>query len=417
MAQFVAAESEDSGKPLKLAGSVDIPRAIANLRFFADAAPFLPTAHHPSDGGHGGEAMNVTSRSPLGVVGLITPWNLPLYLLSWKVAPAVVMGNAVVAKPSELTPSTASMMAEVFTEAGAPPGLVNVVQGLGGEVGNALVSHPSVKAVSFTGGTSTGRLVGKTAAEQFKKTSLELGGKNATLVFDDCGDVQAVAKAVARSSFLNSGQICLCGSRILLQEGIAQEFTEALVQQVQALKVGMPSDPSSDLGPLVSAAHRDKVEGYISLAAEEGGEVLCGGHRPSDTELSNGYYLEPTLVNGLSWNSRVATEEIFGPVATLHKFCTEEEAIQMANNVEYGLSSSVWTQSIERAHRVSNGVHVGMVWVNTWLHRDLRTPFGGVKASGLGREGGWYSLEFFSETKNICYGMGLAAPPMPGSMP
>lgn len=394
---LAALESQDSGKPVKLARSLDIPRAIANFRFFAGAVRHDRTDLHEMAG-----ALNYTVRRPVGVVALISPWNLPLYLLSWKVAPALAMGNACIAKPSELTPLTANALAEVLHEIGLPPGAFNLLHGLGPEVGQALIEHPGVSGISFTGGTATGRRVAATAAPAFKKLSLELGGKNPTVVFADA-DFDAAVQGTVRAGFLNQGQICLCGSRILVQREIAEPFTEALVEAVSRLKVGDPADPSTDLGSLVSLQHREKVEGYLKLAVEEGGSVLCGGVRPSlGAPFDGGAWLTPAVVAGLSSRCRTATEEIFGPVITVHPFDTEAEALSMANGVRYGLSASLWTRDLSRAHRFSAALESGMVWVNTWLLRDLRVPFGGVKDSGVGREGGVHSLEFFSESKNIC---------------
>jgi aminomuconate-semialdehyde/2-hydroxymuconate-6-semialdehyde dehydrogenase len=389
-------ESLDTGKPIKLARTVDVPRAVANFRFFAGAIRHDETGFHAMDG-----ALNYTLRRRLGVCALVTPWNLPIYLLSWKTAPALAMGNAVVAKPSELTPLTATVLAEIFHELGAPAGAFNLVHGYGAEAGQALVEHPRVAAVSFTGGTVTGRKVAATAAPQFKKLSLELGGKNPTLVFADC-DLEAALEGSVRAGFLNQGQVCLCGSRLLVERAIWDRFVPAYVERVRALKVAPPSDPTADLGALVSEAHRAKVEGYLALAKEEGGEVLCGGTRPAGDAFARGAFLAPAVVAGLSPRCRTATEEIFGPVVTLHPFDTEEEALAIANGVVYGLSASVFTRDLSRAHRVAAALESGMVWVNTWLLRDLRVPFGGAKESGVGREGGRYSLEFFSDARNVC---------------
>ena len=390
-------ESRDTGKPIKLAKTIDIPRSISNFRFFAGAVRHDATECHTMDG-----AINYTLRKPVGVAGLITPWNLPLYLLTWKVAPALAMGNTIVAKPSEVTPMTAALLAEVFHEVGAPAGIFNLVHGLGGDAGQAVVEHPDVKLVSFTGGTTTGRRVAATAAPMFKKLSLELGGKNPTVVFADAEFDDAVQGA-ARAGFANQGQICLCGSRILVQRPIYEQFVEALVEQVASLKVGNPSDPETDVGSLVSLPHREKVEGYVKLAEEEGGTIALGGVRPElGGEHANGAFLMPTIVTGLDANCRTSTEEIFGPVVTVHPFDTEEEALAIANGVQYGLAASVWTTDLQRAHRFSAALDSGMVWVNTWLLRDLRVPFGGMKDSGVGREGGKYSLGFFSEARNVC---------------
>jgi len=393
---FARAESRDTGKPLWLARKVDIPRAVANFRFFAGAV-----RHDETGSQRTGSAINYTVRKPLGVVALITPWNLPLYLLSWKTAPALAMGNTVVAKPSEMTPSTATMMAELMVEVGLPPGVFNVIHGLGPEAGGPLVGHEDVAAVSFTGGTATGRIVARTAAPMFKKLSLELGGKNATIVFDDC-DLERTLDGVVRAAFLNQGQICLCGSRLLVQRSIYDRFVPAFIEKVRALKVGPPAEPDSFLGALVSEAHRDKVEGYVRLAREEGGTIACGGDRPD----LPGAFLRPAVVTGLTTDARTACEEIFGPVVTVHPFDDEEDAIRMANSVQYGLAASVWTENLRRAHTVSERLDTGMVWVNCWLLRDLRVPFGGVKDSGVGREGGHHSLEFFSDAQNICIQLG-----------
>ncbi len=394
--ELAAMESLDTGKPISIARSVDIPRAIANFRFFAGALRHDHTACHPMDG-----ALNYTLRRALGVVALVTPWNLPLYLLSWKAAPALAMGNTVVAKPSELTPLTASALAEIISEAGAPHGAFNLVHGLGAEAGAALVAHSDVRAVSFTGGTATGALVAAAAAPQFKKLSLELGGKNATIVFADA-DMDAAVEGAVRAGFLNQGQVCLCGSRVLVERAAYDRFVEAFTARVQSMRIGDPSDPDTALGALVSHAHRDKVEGYVRLAREEGGTVV-GGERPSlPAPFDRGAFLSPCVVTGLAPTCRTAMEEVFGPVVTVHPFDSDDDAIAIANGVRYGLSASVWTRDLARAHRVSAALECGMVWVNTWLLRDLRVPFGGVKDSGVGREGGRYSLEFFSDAQNVC---------------
>jgi aminomuconate-semialdehyde/2-hydroxymuconate-6-semialdehyde dehydrogenase len=396
LAGFAEGESQDAGKPIALAKSLDIPRAIQNLRHFAREVRLRGEESFPMQG-----ALNLVHRSPVGVCALITPWNLPLYLLTWKLAPCLAMGNVAVAKPSELTPLTATMLAEVFKEVGAPHGIFNLVHGLGPEVGQPLVEHPGVKAVSFTGGTASGAKVAATAAPQFKKLSLELGGKNPTLVFADC-DVEATVKGVARAAFENTGQICLCGSRLLVEREIYDRFLDAFLTEARTWTPGDPSDPATKVGALISAAHREKVEGYLRLAKEEGGTIRLGGARPSlRGDLEGGFFLEPTVITGLAPTCRTATEEIFGPVVTVHPFDTEEEALQIANGVRYGLAASVWTTDLNRAHRVAQKLESGLVWVNTWLLRDLRVPFGGVKASGVGREGGRWSLEFFSEAKTI----------------
>ena len=399
--EFAALESRDTGKPVSLARTVDIPRVISNFRFFAGAVRHDETAFHRMP-----DAINYTIRKPLGVVGLITPWNLPLYLLSWKTAPAIAMGNAIVAKPSELTPLTADALAGVLAEVGLPDGAFNLVHGFGVEAGAPLVAHPDVKGISFTGGTETGARVAASAAPVFKKLSLELGGKNPTLVFADC-DLEKTLDGAARAGFANQGQVCLCGSRILVERSIHDEFLAGLVERVSGFRIGDPADPETRIGSLIGKDHRKKVESYVALASEEGGEVLCGGKRPDvPAPFDGGAFLEPAVVAGLAPTCRTATEEIFGPVVTVHPFDTEEEAVAIANGVRYGLSASVWTRDLGRAHRVSERIEAGMVWVNTWLHRDLRVPFGGVKDSGVGREGGRWSFDLFGEAVNICVHLG-----------
>ncbi len=392
-------ESRDTGKPLALARRVDAQRSIDNFRFFADfARQQEPEVFEMAD------ATNIVHRNPIGVVGLITPWNLPLYLLSWKVAPALLMGNTIVAKPSEMTPLTAALMCEVASEIGLPPGVINVVHGYGPEVGQAILEHPSIGAISFTGGTSTGRHVAATAAPLFKKLSLELGGKNATIVLDDADLDEAVNGAV-RAGFTNGGQVCLCGSRILVHRSIADEFNQRLVEAVDGMVCGPPEDASTNIGALISLEHLEKVESYIKLGVEEGGVILTGGTRDMTgpvTATNAGAFLRPTIIDGLDHTSRTSTEEIFGPVVTVHRFDSDEQAIEMANSTEYGLAGSIWSTNIDRAHALAQQIETGIIWVNTWLHRDLRTPFGGVKNSGVGREGGNWSLGFFSEPLNVC---------------
>lgn len=387
-------ESADQGKPVSLARRIDIPRAVSNFRFFAGAI-----RHQESQATTLPGALNYTWKSPVGVCALITPWNLPLYLLSWKTAPALAMGNTIVAKPSELTPVTADRLGEIINGL-APAGVFNVVHGRGPEAGQALLEHPDVAAISFTGGTATGKIVARTAASQFKKMSLELGGKNPTVVFDDA-DFELAVEGAVRAGFTNQGEICLCGSRLFVQRGIFERFQSAFLERVAALRVGNPAE-DVDMGPLNSHAHRDKVESYLRLAVEEGGTVHGGSRPVLPSPYDAGAFLEPAVITGLSAECRTAQEEIFGPVVTLHAFDTEEQALALANGTRYGLSASIWTQDVGKAHRFSQALDTGMVWVNTWLMRDLRVPFGGTKQSGVGREGGRLSLDFFSESKNIC---------------
>ena len=390
-------ESLDTGKPITLAKAVDASRSVANFRFFAQFSRDFSVENFEMD-----DAMNHVVLKPVGIAGLITPWNLPLYLLSWKIAPAIVMGNTVVAKPSELTPLTANLLSQTLDEIGFPAGVVNILHGLGSETGQAIVENPKINLISFTGGTLTGKKVAETAAPMFKKLSLELGGKNATIILDDA-NLDSSIPEIARSAFMNQGQVCLCGSRILVSDKIWDEFVDKFVGYVKNMKVGDPSSEDSDLGALVSFAHRDKVESYIHLAEREGGKILCGGKSPTlPSPFDKGAFLEPTVVSDLSHMSRTATEEIFGPVVTLHPFRTDEEAIDIANCTDYGLAGSVWTGDTNRGKLVAEKIETGMVWVNTWLHRDLRVPFGGVKDSGVGREGGKWSLGFFSEPLNVC---------------
>lgn len=391
--ELAGLEARDGGKPITLARRLDIPRAAANFRFFATAILHSSSEAHVTDAA----ALNYTLRQPIGVAGLISPWNLPLYLLSWKIAPAIAAGNTCVAKPSEMTPLTANRLAELSLEAGIPPGVINIVHGFGQKAGRALTTHPDVPVISFTGGTVTGAAIAANAAPRFKKLSLELGGKNPNLIFSDADLGEAVSTSI-RSSFWNQGEICLCGSRIFVERSIHDEFVDRFVAATKKLRVGDPSDDRTDVGALISQAHLEKVTGYIELAKQEGGTIVTGGNRVG----RRGYFVEPTVITGLGCDCRVLQEEIFGPVVTVTPFDGEEQAIAFANSSRYGLSATVWTRDLQRAHRVAAAIDSGTVWINCWLLRDLRVPFGGMKESGVGREGGFESLNFFTEAKNVC---------------
>jgi len=396
--ELALAESTDNGKPHALARSVDIPRAALNFRFFATAILHDATEAHPM----GDAALNYTLRRPLGVVGCISPWNLPLYLFSWKIAPALAAGNCVVGKPSEVTPVTAFKLSELAIEAGLPPGVLNIVHGTGPSAGAALTAHPDIEAISFTGGTRTGSAIAKTVAPTFKKLSLELGGKNPNIIFADCRYEQMLDTTV-RAAFANQGEICLCGSRVFVERPLFDRFRDDFVARVRGLRVGDPLAAESDLGAVVSEAHMEKILSYIALAKEEGGEVLCGGARVHlEGRCADGYFVAPTVIAGLDAGCRVNQEEIFGPVVTMMPFDAESDVLAMANCTPYGLASVLWTENLTRAHRMAARLQSGIVWVNCWMLRDLRTPFGGMKRSGVGREGGFHALHFFTEPKNVC---------------
>jgi aminomuconate-semialdehyde/2-hydroxymuconate-6-semialdehyde dehydrogenase len=396
--ELAQAESKDNGKPVWLAKQVDIPRARDNFAFFATAIKHEQSESHRTKDG----VWNLTLRKPIGVAGCISPWNLPLYLFSWKIAPALAAGNTVVAKPSEVTPMTAYLLSEILNEIDFPKGVLNIVHGLGGEVGNAIISHQDVPVVSFTGGTKTGAHIASIAAPMFKKLSLELGGKNPVIIYDDC-DFDKMLKTTIRSSFANQGQICLCGSRIYVQKGIYEKFKKAFVEEVDKMKVGPPQHEDSRMGAIVSEAHYKKILEYIELARNEGGSVLTGGTAVNmEGEQAGGWYIRPTVIEGLDTTCRTNQEEIFGPVVTIQPFETEDEVIEMANATPYGLAATIWTDNLNRATRTAEQVKSGIIWVNCWLLRDLRTPFGGMKQSGVGREGGWEALRFFTEPKNVC---------------
>lgn len=395
---FARAESRDNGKPVSLARAVDIPRAISNFEFYASAAMHFASSSHYTEG----LGINYTLRRPIGVAACISPWNLPLYLFSWKIAPALAAGNTVVAKPSEITPMTAYMLAETASEVGFPKGVINIIHGTGAEAGEPICIHSDVGAVSFTGGTETGKRIIARAGTRFKKLSLELGGKNPNIIFADC-DFEKMLTTTVRSSFANQGQICLCGSRILVEKPLYERFKAAFTAKVQKLEVGNPASDSTRMGAVVSKGHMEKILSYIDLAQQEGGRVLCGGNRVIlDGDLSDGYYIAPTVIEGLDQQCRTNQEEIFGPVVTIDSFETDEEAVAKANATPYGLAATIWTSDLNRAHRTAEAVHTGIVWVNCWLERDLRTPFGGVKNSGVGREGGFEAMNFFTEPKNVC---------------
>jgi len=395
---FVKAESKDNGKSEHTASIVDIPRAISNLEFFATGIMHFAAESHVTED----TAVNYTMRAPIGVVGCISPWNLPLYLFTWKIAPAIAAGNCVVAKPSEVTPMTAYMLSKACIEAGLPAGVLNIVHGLGGRCGQAIVEHKDIKAISFTGGTKTGAGIAATAAPMFKKLSLELGGKNPNIIFADC-DFDAMIKTTIQSSFANQGEICLCGSRIFVERPVYEKFKTAFVEKASQLKAGDPSLATTRMGAIVSKGHMEKILSYVELAQEEGGTILTGGKRVIlDGELKDGWFIEPTVIEGLAYDCRTNQEEIFGPVVTIMPFDTVDEVVMMANSTQYGLAASIWTSNLTRAHQLAGMIQSGIIWINCWLLRDLRTPFGGMKGSGVGREGGFEALRFFTEPKNVC---------------
>lgn len=392
------AETTDNGKPLWLSKKVDIPRASANFRFFATGIMHFATDSHNMED----KAINYTLRQPIGIVACISPWNLPLYLFTWKIAPALAAGNCVIAKPSEVTPVTACLLGRICKEAGLPDGVLNIIHGTGAIVGEAIIKHPDIKAISFTGSTRAGERIASVAAPKFKKLSLELGGKNPTIIFADC-DWEKMMKSTVESSFSNQGQICLCGSRILVEESVYEKFKTIFVEKTKQLVVGDPLDENTKQGAIVSSIHLAKIMRCIDTAKQEGGRILCGGHVVKlQGRCAEGYFIEPTVIEGLGADCETNQQEIFGPVVTLQSFKTEEEALQLANATSYGLAATIWTQDISRANRVAAKVESGIIWINCWLLRDLRTPFGGMKNSGVGREGGWEALRFFTEAKNVC---------------
>ena len=392
------AESVDNGKPVSLAKTIDIPRAVSNFKFYATAAMHTASEAHETVG----QAINYTLRQPLGVVGCISPWNLPLYLFSWKIAPALAAGCTIVAKPSEITPMTAYLLSKLCIEAGLPNGVLNIVHGFGAKAGSAIVAHRGVRAISFTGGTQTGQAIARTAAPMFKKLSLELGGKNPNIIFADC-DYEEMLQTTVRSSFSNQGQICLCGSRIFVERPLYERFKTDFVERVSRLKIGDPLEAETNVGAVASKQHLEKVLSYIELAKQENGVILLGGKAAKlNGRCGGGYFIEPTVIENLAFDCRTNTEEIFGAVVSVMPFDAEDEVLRYANSVEYGLSATVWTENLSRAHRVAEKLESGIIWVNSWLLRDLRTPFGGVKQSGVGREGGFEALRFFTEEKNVC---------------
>lgn len=396
--KLALAESMDQGKPVTLARSLDIPRAAANIRFYATAILHEQSTAHFTNS----EAINYTHHTPVGVAGCISPWNLPLYLFTWKIAPALAAGCTVVAKPSEITPMTAFLFSKLCIEAGLPAGVLNIVHGVGPKAGQAIIEHADIKAISFTGGTATGKIIAATAGPMFKKLSLELGGKNPNIIFADCDFEKAISTSI-QSSFSNQGEICLCGSRIFVERPLYEKFLKAFTTRTKTLVVGDPLDEKTNLGAMASEAHMKKVLSYIELAKQEGGTIVLGGKQVNlSGRCANGYFIEPTIITGLSHTCRTNQEEIFGPIVTIMPFDTETEVLEYANSTTYGLAATIWTENLNRAHRVAAQVKSGIIWVNCWLYRDLRTPFGGMKQSGIGREGGFEALKFFTDEKNVC---------------
>ena len=395
--EFAKAESIDNGKPYKLSKTLDIPRSIKNLRFFASMANAIDRESY-----HKENVINYVLRQPLGIVGTISPWNLPLYLFTWKIAPALVSGNCVIAKPSEITPYTAYLFSKICIEANLPKGVLSILHGEGKIIGEAIVNHKKIKAISFTGGTDTGKAIAKKASRNLKKISLEMGGKNPVIIFDDC-NYNKMIDSLIKSSFLNQGQICLAGSRVYVQQTIYEKFKKDFISKIKKLNIGDPFDNKTDQGAIVSLEHLNKISQYVNQAKKEGGAILTGGEIPKiNKNKSSGWYFSPTVIENISENSSLNQEEIFGPVVTLNTFKDENEAIKMANNSDYGLASIIWTDDINRAEKLAEVLESGLVWINCWLERDLRTPFGGIKNSGFGKEGGKYALDFFTEPKNIC---------------
>tara|TARA_B100001996_G_C18662325_1_gene593550 strand:- start:248 stop:1690 length:1443 start_codon:yes stop_codon:yes gene_type:complete len=396
--EFAEYESRDTGKPISLARSIDIPRAISNFRFFANFGLSFQSEYYLNSD----QSKNRVVRYPLGVVGCISPWNLPLYLFTWKIAPALIVGNTVLAKPSELTPYSAYKLGEICKKIELPPGVLNIIHGRGETVGDSIVTHPSIKAISFTGGTKTGKLIANQSSSSFKKISLEMGGKNPAIVFDNY-NYDKMLETMVKSSFSNQGQICLCSSRLLIEKSMYDQFKIDFIEKVKNLRIGDPNNFDTEYGAISSLEHFDKIMNYISLAKKSSGTVLIGGNSVKiDGRCDGGWFIEPTIIEGLSNLNKINKDEIFGPVVTLQKFTTEEEAINLANETDYGLSATIWSKDKIKANRVADQIDAGIIWINSWLIRDLRTPFGGMKQSGLGREGGEDVLLFFTETKNIC---------------